>query len=74
MTNRQASQWLYRNWDRIIRAFQEQCPRPTGGLCNARLAGVEHGQILLRCHYDNYTSAEDSWHWYLDPQTMRFHG
>lgn len=73
-TMRSAAQWLRWNLDRVQEAFREQYPHlPNGRLHNPRIVGVSPGEIELRCHYDNYDNDDDSWSWYLDPATMRFH-
>jgi hypothetical protein len=72
-TTAQASKWVYRNRERIRTEFRKQFTAPTGGLINPRVVGVEHGEIVFRCHYDGYRALDDCWTWYLNPVTMRFH-
>ena len=45
---------------------------PVGGLINPEIVDIENDQLLFRCHYDNFESDEDSWHYGFNLKTRKF--
>lgn len=73
MSLKQARSFFKKNYDRLRELFYAEHTAPTGGLLNPRVMAVENGDLVIRCHYDNYDNDEDAWTWYLDPKTDRFY-
>lgn len=46
---------------------------PTGGFLNPTVEHDDGKDILFRCHYDNYDTEEDAWHYGFNISTGRFY-
>lgn len=46
---------------------------PVGGLINPEIVEETDTDLTFRCHYDNFESEEDVWHYGFDLMTRQFY-